>query len=716
MKYKLFNYQNEAVNELIDSSNLLIQNNNKNNQYILLEAITGAGKTVISTSYIEDMVSKNDDICFVWLTIGDGGLDIQTYNKLKRSLPTDISVINKDEVLTKDKLSHRDVLVLNWQSLNNKDKKTGEFTNILMRAGENKNLIDIMDATRYNGTSIILLIDEAHSNSNTTTSREIIENVMNPLFTIMITATPNEKKLGKDLVDNKVIRIKINPEDVIDEGVIKKTILVNNSLEVSGEFSDVELLLKNALDKHSELYKAYEYRVNPLILIQIPDSKKGLETRTIVEEYLSNRADFDIKNEYAVKLSKENDDPALKNIHSLKSPIKCLLFKQSVSMGWDCPRAQILVKLRESKSETFKLQVLGRILRMPELNQRKHYENDILNHAYVYTNVDSFKTEVSSYSDKVLPQKTEIRKEFTDDLVELSASKVKRIYDKFNASKFTKKFIKNITLNYNIEELHNTGYISREYISSEVDSKDITILDTDISKNKKNSSNILSVSGIEKEYNNFIDEIDNKNRNQIKNTIKTLFYNELREKDIVNIQKSVLNNREIFKNVIVETLKELKTEKDSEAETYTYIPSKDIYYAKDADLESEYKKNLYYLVPKTKHKTEKLFENKIDKDSRVKYWIRNKDRGSSAFCITYIFEDKLHGFYPDYIIKFNNGGLGIYEVKSTSDRDAKTMTKDKENSLLKYALHNKNNIKDVQIVKVDSLTETFITETLGELK
>lgn len=32
-----------------------------------------------------------------------------------------------------------------------------------------------------------------------------------------------------------------------------------------------------------------------------------------------------------------------------------LLFKQALSTGWDCPRAKILVKLRENMSETLHL-------------------------------------------------------------------------------------------------------------------------------------------------------------------------------------------------------------------------------------------------------------------------------------------------------------------------------------------------------------------------
>jgi type III restriction enzyme len=67
------------------------------------------------------------------------------------------------------------------------------------------------------------------------------------------------------------------------------------------------------------------------------------------------------------------------------SPVEVLIFKQAIATGWDCPRAQILVMFREMQSIVFQIQTVGRILRMPE---QKHYDNHILNTAYVYTDFE----------------------------------------------------------------------------------------------------------------------------------------------------------------------------------------------------------------------------------------------------------------------------------------------------------------------------------------
>ena len=70
-----------------------------------------------------------------------------------------------------------------------------------------------------------------------------------------------------------------------------------------------------------------------------------------------------------------------------KDDITKLIIKQAVATGWDCPRAQILVKLRDNMDETFEIQTIGRIRRMPEA---KHYDNALLDSCYLYTFDEKF--------------------------------------------------------------------------------------------------------------------------------------------------------------------------------------------------------------------------------------------------------------------------------------------------------------------------------------
>ena len=71
--------------------------------------------------------------------------------------------------------------------------------------------------------------------------------------------------------------------------------------------------------------------------------------------------------------------------------------KQAISTGWDCPRAKILVKLREGMSEQFEIQTIGRIRRMPE---QVHYDDDLLDFCYVYTYDETWKNGLLAKVDK----------------------------------------------------------------------------------------------------------------------------------------------------------------------------------------------------------------------------------------------------------------------------------------------------------------------------
>lgn len=87
----------------------------------------------------------------------------------------------------------------------------------------------------------------------------------------------------------------------------------------------------------------------------------------------------------AVWLSKEKS-PNLGNIVHNDDATKVLLFKQAIALGWDCPRAAVLLIFRELKSMTFTTQTVGRILRMP---QQHFYNDERLNYGYVYTNLSA---------------------------------------------------------------------------------------------------------------------------------------------------------------------------------------------------------------------------------------------------------------------------------------------------------------------------------------
>lgn len=142
-----------------------------------------------------------------------------------------------------------------------------------MKDQEGQNFIDVIEQTRRNGTKVILIIDESHIGKSVKTRiQEFINTIICPNIVLEMSATPL----------NEHIDVVIEPQKVIDEGMIKEDVIVNEGIskeDRSMEDTDSELLvLEKGYLKREELKKEYESigsSVNPLVLIQIPNVDEG---------------------------------------------------------------------------------------------------------------------------------------------------------------------------------------------------------------------------------------------------------------------------------------------------------------------------------------------------------------------------------------------------------------------------------------------------------
>lgn len=141
-------------------------------------------------------------------------------------------------------------------------------------------------------------------------------------------------------------------------------------------------------------YKEIGKNIRPLVLIQFPNGQP--ETIAAVEQKLESMG-YTYDNGMVSKWMSEDKKDLPDNLTENDAIPVFLLMKQAISTGWDCPRAKILVKLREGMSESFEIQTIGRIRRMPEA---KHYEDDLLDFCYVYTFDEKYKAGLLSNMDK----------------------------------------------------------------------------------------------------------------------------------------------------------------------------------------------------------------------------------------------------------------------------------------------------------------------------
>ena len=95
-------------------------------------------------------------------------------------------------------------------------------------------------------------------------------------------------------------------------------------------------------------YEIIGKHINPLLLIQLPNDDKQTmsdEENQIVEEvtqYLKTYPNITTENhKMAIWLSSKKEN--LDDIEKEDNMVDVLLFKQAIALGWDCPRAAVLL-------------------------------------------------------------------------------------------------------------------------------------------------------------------------------------------------------------------------------------------------------------------------------------------------------------------------------------------------------------------------------------
>ena len=415
--FNLKNYQEKHVTECEHKINEFL--NLESSKICVFKSPTGSGKTIMIAELIERLVKNRSDkkeIAFIWISVHK--LHDQSKQKLEKYYD-DLQIVSCSffDDLQDNQIQDREILFFNWHSINQKK-------NIFIRDNENNfNLSNVIKNTKNADKNIILIIDESHHTATSDKSKELIR-MINPKITIEVSATPKIKSVD-------AYNINIDLQDVKNEEMIKKSIHLNSMLLDDKSWSTDEMILKTALEKRKRLLDCYKHEnsnVNPLVLIQLPDSQKGTaDKKEGVMKILDSKFNINTDNgKLAIYLSEKDNKINLENIEKNNNEVEVLIFKQAITIGWDCPRSSILVLFREWKNFEFSIQTLGRIIRMPEMY---HYRTDELNHAYVYNNIEKAQIAADASKDYITVYES-IRNDALYDSLDLPSIYYKRIHEK----------------------------------------------------------------------------------------------------------------------------------------------------------------------------------------------------------------------------------------------------------------------------------------------
>lgn len=730
-------YQQKAVDELVSKTiDLLSLNGNRHK--LIFKSPTGSGKTVMASEMLMRLnqeLSERPDapmtaVAFIW--IAPNKLHQQSYFKM-RNYFTETCALRP---IVYDELDHSadgyikpgEILFVNWESIN-KDN------NLMVRETENSaSLYDITRRTSEdNGIPIIVIIDEEHmfGGKNAKKSENVLETIL-PKVEIRISATPIS--VGEALVN-------VPREKVIEEEMIKENIILNPAINFNNALGSLnQHLIRLAMDKREELAKAYKelgVDINPLLLIQLPNDtseKLSNEDSKVKDEVLSALEAYGVtttNGKLAIWLSNEKTDN-LDIIDRPNDPTEILLFKQAIALGWDCPRAAVLLIFRDIKSFQFTVQTVGRILRMPE---QKYYTDQRLNQGYVYTNLSKDIIEIvkddmdylsantiavrrkdinnivldSEYSERLAADRNRIGSDFKEVLVNTFKSHWGLQYTQMSLFDEDELFSNDNSTDTN--NVRNQAYINRR--NSKVTIRwDVPYISIDVVKDLKmtgevgtkivnsKASYINSVSDLTAMYLAFCKQLLGNNFEQVsvktlggylKEVLEQLF--EVFEYDAMKVVLYYQNRPKFAKlvttalDIYLQKIRNRKALAKSRAfKHYNWaIPQERAYpintFSEVPDITD------HALLPFMEYNYASSVEQKFEKfletnKNAIEWWYKNGDEGKAHYSIGYInsFNEKSL-FYVDFIIKMKNGDIFLFDTKS---EDSDPQAAYKHNALYEY--------------------------------
>ncbi|MDY6276029.1 MAG: DEAD/DEAH box helicase family protein [Bacilli bacterium] len=714
MIYTLKNYQRDAVDELKGYIELGFRS--KNRKEVVFKAPTGSGKTFMAASLFEELAGEHSDInfCILWACPGKGELHKQSHDAVKTYLGGNpvCSLLEEDFFGSRKFIKNKEIVFINWEKLIQKDKGTGAWANNLMKDQEGMNFIDVIDQTKKNGTKVVLVVDESHIGSSAKARiQEFINTIIIPSILLEMSATPL----------NDHIDVEVNPEDVIKEGMIKEDVIVNEGIkkeDKSLEEKDSELLiLEKGFAKREEIVKKYaelNINVNPLVLIQIPNVDEGEAKKLVIKDFLREKGITEANGK--LKLWCDNHDPFdKKEIRKNNDITEYLIFKTAVATGWDCPRAHILVKFREGKSETFETQTIGRILRTAEA---KSYDDPLLDNAYIFTNIWTFETKQDSYNpNKIKTEWTKMREGYTQLRV-WAQTKLISFYrsrqEDYNSadSRFGEYLFKSFMKRMGLTEedrnnvlFNDPGRLEDAGLKLETNTGDVILEETNLGMENiaeertitGNAVNVqMSENDVQAQYNAIIrDNLNGLAYVRSKSPINTAIMDVLstfikgfpRAEKVKKYMQIVVNNRELFAEVISEATAEfrqmLSANAGKKGVKYDFKIEESRAYSSETHTTLLGIKSLYNPLFVLKNASgqvnylEKNFLQYLDTQNVVEwYWENGSELMRINFGISY--NNGMNTFQPDFIIKFKDGSVGIFDTKPNDETNlADTTVKNK---------------------------------------
>lgn len=397
---ELFPFQKQAINDLRFKIALALNNYRmlRVPQVVSLQAPTGSGKTIIMSALIEDIYYGSDnfteqpDAIFVWLS-DSPQLNEQSKQKIELKadkIRLDQCEVISDESFDREVLEDGKIYFLNTQKL-------GRAGNLSHHSDTRQYTIweTLENTAKAKSDRLYFIIDEAHrgmqgraAGTATTIMQRFIKgsepHKLSPVPVVIgMSATAARFNALVGDTSSTLQKVIISPAQVRASGLLKDRIVITYPDDPTKN-NDMAVLQAATDEWKDKCRHWYQYtfeqhysNVNPVFVIQVTAGTGKKISDTNLDDVIAKIE------ERSEEHFKENEvvhtfgSIGTIQINGLNVPhidpseiaddrrIKVVLFKENLSTGWDCPRAETMMSFRKAEDATYIAQLLGRMVRTP---------------------------------------------------------------------------------------------------------------------------------------------------------------------------------------------------------------------------------------------------------------------------------------------------------------------------------------------------------------
>jgi len=399
MRDELISFQKIAVSKLVAEIKSAQAYNKVDGrpQVIAFRAPTGSGKTIVMTTVIEDILNGTEttieepEAIFIWLS-DSPQLNEQSKNKIiqKADKIRPKQCVNiEDDSFDREVLEDGTIYFLNTQKL-------GKSSN-LVKSGDGRTYTiwqTLQNTAEKKGDHLYVIIDEAHRGMHdqdaaraTTIMQKFLkgseEDGLTPM-PIVIGMSATDERFRRLVGNISSVRhdVDVRPEEVRSSGLLKDRIIITYPEQDS---IDDMVILQAATDEWKDKCEHWNYycttqksqQVRPVLVIQVENRDNDNASSTEISECLTRIearsgakfSEYEVVHTFGQTGTIDAGGFPIHHVDASdiadNKKIRVVFFKENLSTGWDCPRAETMMSFRHAQDATYIAQLLGRMIRTP---------------------------------------------------------------------------------------------------------------------------------------------------------------------------------------------------------------------------------------------------------------------------------------------------------------------------------------------------------------